>query len=234
MEYLVQIGDGDEYGPVSQKELIEWAKDGRLDAKTRVRNKLFKEWKNAGDYSFIVEYLDRVENKVKAVEGGILKVTTVNTGARSLTFSGVFRFTPVGLWGRLLAAFIDLFIILVVWGLVAVPTLIFVDKDFIVNTPLVSTSLAALFVFIFLLYYTTFLGIKASTPGYLFWGYMLVRASDGSEVLMFRSFCFSLLLLFFWWLAPLVIYVTPANRTLHEYITGCRVIHTRKRNKRSK
>jgi len=229
MEYLVQIGDGDEYGPVSQKELIEWAKDGRLDAKTKVRNKLFREWKTAGEYSFLLEFLELVENKVKKVEGGILKVTTVNTGARSLTFSGVFRFTPVGLGGRLSAAFIDLFIVLVLWGLIAVPTFIFVDKDIIINTPLVSTALGSLFVLIFILYFTSFLGIKASTPGDSFWGYMLVRDSDGSEVLMFRAFCFSLLLFFFWWLAPLVIFVTPANRSLHEWITGCRVIHTRQR-----
>ena len=229
MEYLVQIGDGDEYGPVSQKELVEWAQDGRLEAGTKVRNKLFREWKTAVEYVFLKEYLDRVDNSVKKVEGGILKVTTVNTGARSLTFSGVFRFTPVGLGGRIVAACIDIFLILLLCALIVVPAFIFLDKEILVNTPLVSTSVVAIFVSIFMLYYTGFIGTKAATPGGLFFGYMLVQDTDGAEVLMFRSFCYSLSLLFFWWLAPLVIFVTPANRTLHEFITSCRMIHTRKR-----
>lgn len=128
-----------------------------------------------------------------------------------------------------MAALIDFTIILLLWSLILIPAFIFLDKEIITSTPLVSTSVTAAFIAIFMLYYTGFLGTKAATPGGLFFGYMLVRDSDGSEVLMFRSFCFSLFLLLFWWLAPLVIFVTPANRTLHEYLVGCRVIHTRKR-----
>jgi uncharacterized RDD family membrane protein YckC len=234
MEYLVQIGDGDEYGPVSQKELIEWAKDGRLDLDTKVRNKLFKEWKKAGEYQFLKEFLDKVENSVKKVDGGILKVTTVNVGARSLTFSGVFRFTPVGFMGRLFASIIDFVLVVAIWCLISIPTLILLDKKLLVDTPLVSTALVALFVFIFMLYQTSFLGMKASTPGYLFFGYILVRDTDGSEVLSFRAFCFSLFLFFFWWLVPLIMFVTPAKRTLHEFLVGCRVIHTRQRKRAKK
>lgn len=233
MNYLVQTSDGSEYGPVTQEELIAWAKDGRLEHKSKVRNKLFKDWRKANEYDFLRPYMDEHVETLKNVSGGIKKFTTVNTGARSLTFSTLFRFTPATFTKRFMASVIDVIIVMVLWSILFIPSILLLKEEVVLN-PLFSAVSIAIFATIFLLYFTWNLGTKACSMGYWFFGIIVVRATDGSQVFMGRAFMYSLGLLLFWWLTPLVIFVTPANRTFHEYLVDSRVILARRENQKKK
>ncbi|MFA5206328.1 MAG: GYF domain-containing protein [Lentisphaeria bacterium] len=50
MNYLMQGGDGQTYGPVAVDTLVQWVKEGRLNAQTKLAPEGTTDWKAAGEY----------------------------------------------------------------------------------------------------------------------------------------------------------------------------------------
>lgn len=225
---MVKDHEGNIYGPVSQSELEEWAKDQRLFADSQVRNVLFKEWRTAEEYSFLKSLLKPWSDKDVMKRPDPVKSSTNYTASKSLTTSFIFRFTPAGLFHRVTGYLIDLVIVTVTWLLLSGIALSTLPPAY-VQSPIFTAINIAGFVAIYLLYFTLFIGLRAQTIGHWFWGVMVVSANDGSPVMMGRAFTYSLLLLIFWWAAPYGVYITPAGRTLHEYLANCRVIRSRRK-----
>ncbi len=233
MKYMVKDEEGNVYGPVSQAELEDWAKEERLFPETEVRNVMFKHWRTAEEYAFLAPYLKPWADKEVMTRPDPIKIRSGNTSIKSLTTSFIFRFTPAGLFHRTTAYLIDLAIISTIWAIISGATVISLAEKHIF-TELFTTANIGMFVFIYLLYFTVMIGMKAQTVGHWFWGIMVVNANDGSPVYTGTAFTYSLLLMLFWWLAPYGIYITPAKRTLHEYLTHCRIIYTRRKIRNSK
>lgn len=81
----------------------------------------------------------------------------------------------------------------------------------------------AIFIIITLLYYGISLGIYAQTYGMHYWGIFIVKGYN-DEALPARTFAFAILSLFFAPLTPIVVFINPAHRSIHGYITGTRLI----------
>jgi uncharacterized RDD family membrane protein YckC len=81
-----------------------------------------------------------------------------------------------------------------------------------------------------LLYYGISLGLFAQTFGMWFWG-MIIAKADLGEVLFFRAYFFTVLMLLFGVLSPFIVYFNPYRRSLHEILSGTMVIRTAARPK---
>ena len=81
-----------------------------------------------------------------------------------------------------------------------------------------------------LLYYGISLGLFAQTFGMWFWG-MIIAKADLGEVLFFRAYFFTVLMLLFGVLSPFIVYFNPYRRSLHEILCGTMVIRTAARPK---
>jgi hypothetical protein len=81
-----------------------------------------------------------------------------------------------------------------------------------------------------LLYYGISLGLFAQTFGMWFWG-MIIAKADLGEVLFFRAYFFTVLMLLFGVLSPFIVYFNPYRRSLHEMLSGTMVIRTAARPK---
>jgi uncharacterized RDD family membrane protein YckC len=81
----------------------------------------------------------------------------------------------------------------------------------------------AVFVAGVLLYYGIALGLFAQTYGMHYWGIFIVKGHDG-EAFPLRAYAFFLASLILWPLMPLFVILNPSKRTLHGYLTGCRLI----------
>ena len=82
---------------------------------------------------------------------------------------------------------------------------------------------SAIFIIITLLYYGISLGIYAQTYGMHYWGIFIVKGYN-DEAFPARTFAFAILSLFFAPLTPIVVFINPAHRSIHGYITGTRII----------
>ena len=74
-----------------------------------------------------------------------------------------------------------------------------------------------------LLYLGIGLGLFAQTVGMWFWGIILVKGHD-EEAYPARAFAFAIAMLLMGFLSPLVTLINPAKRSVHEYLTGTRLI----------
>jgi hypothetical protein len=81
----------------------------------------------------------------------------------------------------------------------------------------------AIFIIITLLYYGISLGVYAQTYGMHYWGIFIVKGYN-DEAFSTRTFAFALLSLFFAPLTPIIVFVNPAHRSIHGYITGTRLV----------
>lgn len=233
MEYMVKDLEGNVYGPVTQSDLEEWAKDERLRPDSEIRNVMFKHWRTAEEYAFLAPLLKPWDDKDVMNRPDPVKVHTNNTAARSLTNSFIFRFTPAGLYQRVTGYIVDVTIITLIWVTLSCVSVSLLSQEVVFSSLFTSLNIA-LFVFIYLLYFTMLIGLRAQTLGHWFWGIMVVSSNDGSPVMLGRAFTYSLLLLLTWWAAPYGAYITPAKRTLHGYLANCRVICTRRKVNTSK
>lgn len=82
-----------------------------------------------------------------------------------------------------------------------------------------------LFIIGFLLYYGLCLGLAAQTAGMWFWGLFIVKKIDGDEVYLFRAFVFTLLMLVFGLLTP-ILALLPGHWAIHDLLAGVRVQRT--------
>ena len=88
----------------------------------------------------------------------------------------------------------------------------------------------ALFFATVLLYYGVGLGIYAQTVGMWFWGIIIVKGNN-DEVLPVRAAVFTLLMFFLGPLTPIVVLANPEHRSLHDYLTGTKLINVTARAK---
>ena len=79
------------------------------------------------------------------------------------------------------------------------------------------------FIAVTLLYYGIALGLFAQTYGMHYWGIFIVKGHN-DEAFPLRTFAFYLASLLLWPLMPLFVLFNPSKRTLHGYLTGCRLI----------
>jgi uncharacterized RDD family membrane protein YckC len=75
---------------------------------------------------------------------------------------------------------------------------------------------------IFMVYFGVTLGYFAQTFGMWFWGIFIIRR-DLMEVYFFRAFVFTVLMMVFGILSPLLVYI--CGRSLHDLLAGVRIIN---------
>lgn len=80
-----------------------------------------------------------------------------------------------------------------------------------------------IFSLVTLLYYGIGLGLYAQTYGMHYWGIFIVKGHD-KEALPLRAYAFFLASIPLCVFTPLFVLFNPSKRTLHGYITGCRLI----------
>lgn len=225
MEYMVRDKDGTEYGPVSQDELVSWAKEERIVYGSEVRNKLFKNWRVAEAYEFLKPYLvhkDTDETPVPVV------TPSKKDLKQHLGEAPIFRFTPAGLFHRTTAYILDVSFITAVWLVLSYVVVGYLPEETILTPEFTAVSIAS-YCFIYLLYFTLTIGLQAQTVGQSFYGMIVVNGEDGSPILTGTAFVYSLLLMVMWPLAPFGIIVTPAKRALHDYMSKTRVIYLQRK-----
>ena len=84
-------------------------------------------------------------------------------------------------------------------------------------------KLFALWTILVLLYFGIALGLYAQTVGMWYWGLFICKPNL-NEAYCLRAFIFGVLMILFGWLSPLWILLNPWRVTLHEYISGVRLI----------
>jgi len=81
----------------------------------------------------------------------------------------------------------------------------------------------ALFALGAFLYFGIGLGVFAQTLGMWYWGLIIVKGYDG-ESYPARSFAFAIAMLLMGFLSPIITLVNPQRKSIHEYLTGARLI----------
>ncbi|MGL4854508.1 MAG: RDD family protein [Lentisphaeria bacterium] len=223
MEYLVKDQDDNQYGPVNQQNIIDWAKDGRIIPETLIRNTFFSKWRRAEEYDFLKPFISFPKEK-----NSITTIFSTKTDLKQTSaIATIFRFTPASLTRRSLSWIIDFFIVFSIWLIPFFIVVVNSPKETVLS-PYFFTSSMLILSAIYLIYQTAMLGLKAQTLGMYFWGTMIVNADDGSSVLTAKAFLFALLMLPFAIINPYLIYISPGKRSVHELITKTRIIQTRR------
>jgi uncharacterized RDD family membrane protein YckC len=230
MKYIISGDDGKEYGPIDQETLRKWVESGRVLPTTLVRNQMMKKWSRAADLDFLKTALEtqtqRVEEDKSAFEHGldfiksIFKKKTVVKNINT-TFKYEYIHNPAPVYLRIGAATFDWLLLSCFACLLFLVFSIAIKTDIDVNFAFT----ASLIVFFggTLLYYSLALGIYAQTFGMWFWGIMIV-SSDIGEVFLGRAYFYTINMLVFGLLSPIIVYLNPEKRSLHEYISGTRII----------
>ena len=232
MEFIIQLEDGQEDGPLSEKQLQQRADAGEISSKTQVRSKLLKNWKDASKIPCLENFFDKQEAEIPAEAPSLMNkvregLSSDDTGKKiahgAITYGSQFTFKPVSLFSRLMATLFDF----IIMAAVLVPIFILMNK-FLSEEVLTSKTVLYFSYFATLLgvliYYSWTIGMRAQTFGQSFWGIMIVRANDGSPVLLGRAYIYTLCMILFGWLTPFMAFITPNNRSVHDLISNCRTI----------
>ena len=224
MQYVVRDRDGNEYGPVEQDVLLQWAEDGRVNPGSQIRNTVMHTWTDAVKVPFLADAF-RERAGVDAVAA-----TKSNDEDRKMVYSlletGKFRFTPAGPVRRFMAWLFDVVLLAVVGAV------LFLGVHLILGgTPeemqaravnvLVPGSVLV-FATAYVLYYVFCLGFRAQTVGQWFWGVLIVR-TQGEPVFLGRSFVY-VVLDFLLLPATILCCILPERRAPQELLTGTRVV----------
>lgn len=230
MKYIIFAEDGKEYGPVDSETLRKWVESGRVLPSTQVRNVMVKRWNRAGDLDFLKESFQKqaakIEESKSSFEHGMEFLKSVfagkkKKGEKTTAFRYEFIPNPASVFLRT-AAFIFDAILILFFGLVL--SLIFAMAIKSGYAP--NTAFSILFITFYLgilLYYSICLGLYAQTFGMWFWGIMIV-SSDIDEVFLGRAYFHTVCMLIFGIISPLMVYLNPEKRSLHEYICGTKII----------
>ena len=85
-------------------------------------------------------------------------------------------------------------------------------------------KLFSVFCVVTLFYLGFSLGFFSQTFGMWFWGILIVKSADGAPVFPLRAFAFAVLLIPLGFLMPVLSYVIPDKRSLHDMIAGVKLI----------
>jgi uncharacterized RDD family membrane protein YckC len=228
VNYIVKVEE-EEYGPISESELIKWAEEGRINKATKVRNLMLNTWKSAGDLQFLSEIFAK-QVKIEAISASAGKVSKGNSTNAQLSkqqatsFENKYLPEKAAINVRLKAGLIDLAIVLMV---------LFGEVLFLSRTMFgVGSRLDLIFsvcfivgLFSVLLYFAGSLGVFAQTFGMWFFGLIIVRNGDDvREVYLQRAYAYSILLLIFWIVSPFTNYIFGCGRALHDILTDTQVV----------
>lgn len=230
MNFYVQDNDGNEQGPIDQETLEKWVELHRVFPDTQVRNALMKNWKEAGSLDFLVPLFERQsqereekagfweKRKLKKQKAVLDKSSEPN---KQTAFNYKYIPSPASALQRCLAFIFDaipLFITgYIIWSIGAIS--VYYGAD--VNSTF--TLLFLVYATIILLYYGTCLGVFAQTFGMWYWGIFIAK-NDLSEAYMIRTFAFTLLMFPLGFLTPLLTFIHPNGRAVHDILTGTRII----------
>ncbi len=238
MNYLIRDSEGEQQGPIGQQTLKEWVKEGKIKSTDKVRNTLLDKWENAEKVNCLKPVfktiIDVDENKKQdsffsKVKQAIGKSASDKMKKHSTEARGTFIYTPSPMTTRLFAFIMDLMLIfafiMVLCGFGA----------YMVNSGKDINSIFNMCFFLFYtlttLYFAWTLGFKAQTLGQHFWGIMIVKKKKGEPVFLGRAYVYTIGLMLFWWLTPIIIFINPGKRSIQEILTGTRIICTRNRSK---
>ena len=230
MNYIVEV-EGKEYGPIDQETLVKWIENGRVFQDTKVRNALIKKWCEAGTLAALQGAFAAQEAKYEkpGALGGLLKsIAPTEAGKAKKEAEGTafkYRYLPgPAPFSLRLAAFAFDAVLMLLFALFCFGFCVVVAKS-------TGAANAAFYLMFFafvcglLAYFSVGVGVFAQTFGMWFWGLMVSRHDEeASPVFLVRAYVFSVLLLLFGALTPLVMFVNGDRRALHEMLTDTRVI----------
>ncbi len=227
MKYILRTPEGNEYGPIDQETMVNWAEAGRISHDCEVRNTLMKKWTKAEKVAFLTGIIDKQKTphesgaSVGAKLNQLINPKMDDKSMRSLNKSGQFVYAPGTTTMRFGAWVIDTCIL----GLVALGLMFFANG-------LIEQHTSKELVYILftlgtlgsvLIYYTVAIGLMAQTPGQWFFGLMIV-GKDGGPVLLGRAFIFTIGYLLFSWSTLVLTFCLPSKRSLQDFISGTRVV----------
>lgn len=231
MQYIILNDDGKEYGPIDQETLQKWVEHGRILPDTQVRNALIKKWNKAEDIDFL-KLAFAVQTAKKEEDAGFKdKVAELlsflpwkkkNVEVQKKTaFRHEYIHDPANVFQRVAAAVFDIVLMFICAVIVFFAGALAVGAGYDVNA--VFDRLFIIFFAGMLLYYGISLGVYAQTVGMWFWGIMIVKKNNG-EVFLGRAYLFSLLMIIFGVISPFIVYVNPSRRSLHDILSGTKLI----------
>lgn len=230
--YILRSVDGEEFGPIDQDCLMRWAENGRITAYCEIRSTLLPRWEKAKEVSFLrdiiaqqqqvndEEHTPSVLSKIKSRIG--LKATK-QTARSGLTKTKVQDYELVGIPQRLASGISDM-VMVFIYAL----CVYFVMAFFIANGLDADIGFYLGFIIFYIgavMYFAWTVSFQSQTIGHRVWGLLLV--SDDEDVFLGRGFMFSIGVIFFWFLTPFAMYVTPSGRALQDLISGTYVVKTR-------
>lgn len=230
MQYII-LENGKEYGPIEQETLQKWVEHGRILPDTQVRNALIKKWNKAKDLEFLkLAFAVQAEKREK--DAGLKdKLTGLlhflpwkkkeADSPKKTAFRHEYIHGPANVFQRVFAAVFDIVLIFIFAIIVFFTGVLAVGAGYDVNAvfdKLFIVSLAGI-----LLYYGVSLGVYAQTVGMWFWGLMIVKNNNG-EVFLGRAYLFSLLMIIFGIISPFIVYINPSRRSLHDILSGTKII----------
>ena len=212
MQYYYENSQGEEIGPIDEDVLIDRARKGEITSSTLVRNSMVRTFKAAEKIACLEAVVEKKNTQPK---------TSFKEIAKNLHRSqSSVKAPPLNF--RLLAFAIDLLII-------SALVIIFYNimksagADSLGEDKAMSLFLASV-TGIPLIYYSFLLGLKAQTPGYWFFGIMVIKG-EGDEVFVGRAFFMCLFFILTLPVEPLFIFIF--SKGLHEVFTGTRVVNVR-------
>ncbi len=235
MKYIIFAEDGKEYGPVDPETLHKWVENGRVLPHTQVRNMMMKKWNRASDLAFLKDAFEKQVEKVEENKGVFehemdsLKSIFRSKKAeisKGTVFKASYLPNPASLSLRLGAFIFDMILILGYALLLILVFSLLMKAGFCANAEATNRVFLLICLALFagiLLYYALSLGLYAQSFGMWFWGIMLV-SSDLGEVFLGRAYLHTVLMLLLGITAPLIVYLSSDKRSLHEYLSGTKVI----------
>ena len=224
MKYVVKASDGNEYGPVDQDTLEQWAQTGRITTKSQIRNALLQKWNSADKTPFLKDIIAKQAQDDKKGGGSKTSLSElISPKSEDLSQSGSFKFTPAATGIRAAAWLVDTAIVLGIGFGLLIATSSFIQDGMEKSTAFILFTLV--FLACTLMYYTISLGFMAQSLGQMFWGLMVVR-TEGEPVLMGRAFVFSVCYLLFFWSSLLFVFCLPSKRAIQDLLSGIRVVKT--------
>ncbi len=230
--YIVKNEQGEEFGPLDREALIKYAENGRISPRDKVRSTIVPKWEKAIGLSFLKDILrvqEEAEVMAKANNRWARLRRQIHLEAETeLGESGVVKlrletFPSAGWFTRVMAALIDL-LVLGAGGVL----LILVFYGLLKAGVFTADSVAYFFgIFLWLwvsLYYAVAMACTTQTVGQRFWGIFLIR-QDARPFFIGRAYAYTLLMLLFGWLTPLMVLI--AGRGCQEIFTKTRMVKAR-------
>lgn len=232
MKFIVRDNEGQEYGPVDQETLEKWASNGQVLPGMEIRNSLMNQGKPAEEFDFLQVHFKQQKEDFEKNAGFFQKLKKKKQEKRKeekerqensidTSFKYTYLPNPASIFLRTASFVFDLVLLgafALLWFLIGVLCVYAgmpVDGAF--------TFFVIMFVAISLLYYGIALGVYAQTFGMWFWGIFIVRF-DYSEIYLLRAYLYTLCMLVTGIASPFVVFAHPSRRSLHDIITGARVI----------